>query len=345
MLDKKNFFIQDYESINEYNYSQRVNKSHVFHSLEWMKVVRESLGIRYKIAVLKENNTIVASIPFVSYHNLIKGSCALPLQFSGYYSSIVADNENFKRRILSQFFEYCKKYNLYTQIPELNEIRGYNGFLGYSIYKINIKRDSSVEEQILKNASKRMRNYTKNAIRSDLVCCTGSLELLDQFYSLYLQNMNELGTPPLPKKYFKNIIKYFPKTSKIILVKNENKVCSGMFVLKVSKSELFASAISTPRLYQTMQSSHLIYLQAAREAKNMGCSVMNFGRSIDGSGPAIFKKRYGLEVTPLLMYSPHENWTVTDPSKSILRYAVLIWKKLPIPLSRLLGMILAKHVI
>tara|TARA_B100001057_G_C22860665_1_gene954392 strand:+ start:2897 stop:3934 length:1038 start_codon:yes stop_codon:yes gene_type:complete len=345
MLDKENFFIQDCESLNEHNYRQRVNKSHVFHSLEWMKVVRESLGVKYKIAILKENDIVVATIPFVTYHNLIKGSCALPLQYSGYYSSIVADNDNFKKKILSHFFEYCKKYKLYTQIPELNEIKGYKGFLGYSIYKINLKQDSKVDEQILNNASKRMRSYTKNAIRSDLVCCTGRLELLDQFYLLYLQNMNELGTPPLPKKYFKNIIKYFPKTAKIILVKNENQICSGMFVLKVSKSELFASAISTPRLHQTMQSSHLIYLQAAREAKKMGCSVMNFGRSIDGSGPAIFKKRYGLQVTPLLMYSPDKNWTVTDPSKSILRYVVLIWKKLPIPLSRLLGMILAKHVI
>ena len=86
--------------------------------------------------------------------------------------------------------------------------------------------------------------------------------------------------------------------------------------------------ISTPRLYQEGQSSHLIYLQAAREAQNLGCSVINFGRSIDGSGPALFKKRFGLEATPLLMYSPNENWTVTDPNKSFLRYFVAIWKKL-----------------
>ena len=72
---------------------------------------------------------------------------------------------------------------------------------------------------------------------------------------------------------------------------------------------------------------------------------MNFGRSIDGSGPALFKKRYGLKVTPLLMYSPYNNWTVTNPKNSILRHAIAIWKKLPITITKLGGIVLAKHVI
>ena len=345
MLEKQNFSIQDFESLNKLNYRQRTGKSHIFHSLEWMKIIQESLGLKYKIVTLKENDIIVASIPFVTYHNLIKGPCALPLQFCGYYGSIVADNDVVRKKILDQFFEYCKKYKLYTQIPEINKIKGHQGFLGYSIYKINLIMNSPIEEQILANASKRMRGYTKSAIRSNLVCCTGGLELLNKFYLLYLQNMKELGTPPLPKIYFKKIFEFLPQSTKIILVKNERQVCSGMFVLKVSKSELYAAAISTPRFYQTSQSSHLIYLQAAREAQKMGCSVMNYGRSIDGSGPALFKKRYGLEAIPLLMYSPNENWVITDPEKSILKYAVAIWKKLPTPLSRLGGLLLAKHVI
>ena len=118
-----------------------------------------------------------------------------------------------------------------------------------------------------------------------------------------------------------------------------------MFVLKVSKTELFATTISTPRLYQTEQSTHLIDMEAARLAQSLGCSVMNFGRSIDGGGPAVFKQRYGLKAIPQFIYSPNKKWTVTDPNKSILRYAVNIWKKLPIPLTKVGGIVLAKHVI
>ena len=108
MLEKQNFSIQDFESLNKLNYRQRTGKSHIFHSLEWMKIIQESLGLKYKIVTLKENDIIVASIPFVTYHNLIKGPCALPLQFCGYYGSIVADNDVVRKKILDQFFEYLK---------------------------------------------------------------------------------------------------------------------------------------------------------------------------------------------------------------------------------------------
>ena len=345
MPEKQNFSIHDFESIDEQDYLRGKNVPHIFHSLKWMKIVKETLGVKCKIALLEENKVLVASIPFVSYRNLIKGQCALPLQFSGYYDSIFADNDDLKKEILNQFFKYCKKFSYFTQISEVNSINGYQYFSGYSIYKIKLKNSISAEEQILAGASKRMGDYTKKAIKSTLSSFTGGIELLDKFYTLYLQNMKELGTPPLPKIFFKKIIESFPKVTRIILVKDQKKFCSGIFLLKVTKSELFAPVISTPRFYQTDQSSHLVYLQAAREAQKMRCSVMNFGRSIDGSGPALFKKRYGLEAYPLLIYSPHKNWTVTDPKNSILRHAVSIWKRLPIPLTRLGGIMLAKHVI
>lgn len=344
MYRKQNFFVQNFENINKQDYQKRKGVPNIFHTFEWMKIIKESLNVKCKIALLKENNEIVASIPFVSYRNLIKGQCALPLQFSGYYGSIFADKDDFKRKIFSNFLTYCKDLSFFTQIPEIDSINDYQFFSGYSVYKMELKANSSVEDQIFAFANRRMRDYTKKAIRSKFESFTGGNELLEKFYFLYLQNMKELGTPPLQKKFFKKIIESFPKETKIILIKYQKKFCNGIFLLKVSKSELFAPIICTPRAHQINQSSHFLYLQAAKEAQKCGCSTMNFGRSIDGSGPALFKKRYGLKATPLLMYSPCNNWTVTDPKNSILRHAISIWKKLPIPLTRLGGIFLAKHV-
>ena len=244
------------------------------------------------------------------------------------------------------YLEYCLNHKLYTQIPEINSIDGYKSFSGYSIYKMRIKEDSPAEDQIIANATaKRSKEMVKDSNKSDLKIYCGGLEFLDKFYFLYLQNMKELGTPPFPKNYFKKIIEKFPNTVKIILVKSLEKVCSSSIIIKVREKELFTYVISTPRLYKSGRSSHLIYMQAAKEAQKMGCSIINFGRSIDGSGPAFFKNRYGLETVPLLMYSPYDNWTVTNPQNSILRHAVTIWKNLPIPLTRIGGIILAKHVL
>ena len=345
MINKDNFFIQDIENLNKLEYQKRILNSHFFHSIEWMNLVSETLGVKFKIAILQENTSTVASIPFASYRNIIKGQCAIPLQFSGYYGSIVANSNLYKKKIMSYFFQYCEDKKIYTQIPEINSIDGYKSHLGYSIYKIELKDNLSVEEQILRNASKRTRGYIKNALNSNLKSFVGGLELINEFYIIYLQNMKELGTPPLPESYFKKIIEHLPKVTKIILVKDNKKACSGMFIMQISEKELFTPIICTPRLYQTGQSSHLIYLKAAQVAQNFGCSIVNFGRSIDGGGPALFKKRYGLKASPLLIYSPSKKWTVTNPNNSNLRYAVEILRRLPIFLLKLVGKFLAKHVI
>ena len=341
-----NFVIEDFEKIDVKDYLRRTVESHIFHSIEWMKTVKETLGLSYKIAMLKDNEKVIASIPFLTYRNFIKGPSALPLHPSGYYDTIVSDNDRFKNVILNKFFEYCLNHKLYTQVPEINAISGYKNFFGYSIYRMKIERTSPAEEQIINRANiKRSKEMTKNSDKCDLLCYTGGLELLDKFYFLYLQNKKELGTPPFPKSYFRKIIENFPQKAKIILVEKQRQICSSSLIINVSKKELYTYVICTPRLYKSGRSSHLIYIQAAKEAQNLGCSLINYGRSIDGSGPAFFKSRYGLEIIPLLIYSPYKNWVVTNPKKTILRHAVTIWKKLPIPLTRVGGVLFAKHVI
>ena len=80
-----NFVIEDFEKIDVKDYLRRTVESHIFHSIEWMKTVKEPLGLSYKIAMLKDNEKVIASIPFLTYRNFIKGPSALPLHLSGYY--------------------------------------------------------------------------------------------------------------------------------------------------------------------------------------------------------------------------------------------------------------------
>ena len=96
MIKKKNFYIKNFEEVNEEEYRQRKNIPNIFHSFEWMQIIKETFNVKCKIALLKEDDKIIASIPFVFYRNLIKGKCALPLHFSGFYGSIFSINDKFK---------------------------------------------------------------------------------------------------------------------------------------------------------------------------------------------------------------------------------------------------------
>tara|TARA_A100000164_G_C21445699_1_gene557639 strand:+ start:197 stop:511 length:315 start_codon:yes stop_codon:yes gene_type:complete len=104
MLNKYNFYVQDIENIGKDEYKRRTENYHIFHSLEWMNIIKETFGIKHKIAILEEDGIVVASIPFVNYHNMIKGLSALPLHFSGYYGSIISNNDLVKKKNTKSIF-------------------------------------------------------------------------------------------------------------------------------------------------------------------------------------------------------------------------------------------------
>ena len=71
MRNKYNFYVQDFENIRKDEYKRRTENLHIFHSLEWMNIIKETFSIKHKIAILEENGLVVASIPFVKYYNII----------------------------------------------------------------------------------------------------------------------------------------------------------------------------------------------------------------------------------------------------------------------------------
>ena len=42
MHKKQNFFVQDFETVNEQDYLKRKNIPHIFHTFEWMRIIKEN---------------------------------------------------------------------------------------------------------------------------------------------------------------------------------------------------------------------------------------------------------------------------------------------------------------
>ena len=138
----------------------------------------------------------------------------------------------------------------------------------------------------------------------------------------------------LAGKKLSDINSFFPNIKNIFRVMLNTPIClnEGTIVYKN-----FRNKFSKTDLFLLNLLGEIYYLKDEK--------FFNILTAVVGSGPAFFKNRYGLETVPLLMYSPYDNWTVTNPQNSILRHAVTIWKNLPIPLTRIGGIILAKHVL
>ena len=84
----------------------------------------------------------------------------------------------------------------------------------------------------------------------------------------------------------------------------------------------------------------LLYWETIRHACAAGFSRFDFGRSTPGGSTYRFKEQWGAHPVPLYWYHwSYDGRPVPDvsPENSKYELAFKMWKKLPLPLTRLIG--------
>ena len=90
-----------------------------------------------------------------------------------------------------------------------------------------------------------------------------------------------------------------------------------------------------------------MYWELMRRACERGLKLFDYGRSKRGTGSFDFKKNWGFEPEPMF-YEYHLVKARSVPEVNPLnpKYRLLIntWKRLPLPVSRLIGPYLARNL-
>ena len=88
-------------------------------------------------------------------------------------------------------------------------------------------------------------------------------------------------------------------------------------------------------------------LRRTKSAARAGYRTFDFGRSREGTGAYHFKRHWGFEPTPL----PYQYVLLGDsrmpdlsPSNPKMRLAVNAWKRLPLPLTKVIGPRLTRYL-
>ena len=69
------------------------------------------------------------------------------------------------------------------------------------------------KESLGKHIGKKLRAQVKRPLREGATAHFGGLDLLDDFYAVFAQNMRDLGTPVYGKNFFGNSFRPFKVTS------------------------------------------------------------------------------------------------------------------------------------
>lgn len=166
----------------------------------------------------------------------------------------------------------------------------------------------------------------------------------DGVYALYAESQRNLGTPVVSRRYFRLLKTVFGEDCEALTVRHRGRPLAGVLSFRFRDQILpyyGGGGLAARRLH----ANDLMYWEVMRRACERGCRLFDFGRSKRGSGSFNFKRNWGFEPEPL-SYEYHLVRARSMPDLSPLnpRYRLFIagWKRLPLPLSRLLGPPLAR---
>jgi FemAB-related protein (PEP-CTERM system-associated) len=316
-----------------------------YHRYGWRDVIENSFGHQCQYLAAKDaGGAVVGILPLVFMRSRLFGRFLVSMPFFN-YGGLLCDNREIGAALLAEAGMLRKE--LGAEHVELRHSDPWAGDLPTKRHKVcmalELAGDAGTQWQ---GFNAKLRNQIRKAEKSALSAVVGGTELLDDFYTVFARNMRDLGTPVYGKKFFATVLAAFPGDTRIITVSLEGTpVAAGLIARFRDTVEIpWASSI---REYNQLCPNNLLYWTALQHALGIGCTRFDFGRSTPGEGTYRFKEQWGAKALQL-------NWQYLLPEGASLpelntknpkfELAIRIWRKLPLPLTTLLGPHIVKNI-
>jgi FemAB-related protein (PEP-CTERM system-associated) len=291
-----------------------------------------------------ENSQTSGILPLTVVRSMLFGKSLVSLPFVD-YGGICADDEDTESRLFQAAAQILTDHRL--DCLDLRQRRPTRIKLPFQQLKVTLVlallEDS---DRMFGEFDGKLRNQIRKAFKSGLSVSWCGADGLDGFYEVFAANMRDLGSPVHSRKFFRAILREFPESSKILLVKKDQDVIGGGLCL-CFKDSLLVPWASSRRASFTLGPNNLLYWEAIRWGCSNGYKLFDFGRSSLGSGPYHFKKQWGAKEEPLYWQTLVRNGQTAvnlRPDDPKYQWLVQSWRRLPVALSKFIGPLLRKRL-
>jgi FemAB-related protein (PEP-CTERM system-associated) len=310
----------------------------------WKTVMEEVFNSETHYFLAEENGEITGVLPLIHIKSLIAGHYV-----TSFPGGLCAKDDRTAGALLDQAKELVKAVDASYlilrdgrkkwELPKLVTDTEHVTFL------IEITPDL---KQTKRAFDKRTRNKVNQSTRNGLKA-VASLANLDEYYPIFTKAMQELGTPTQGLAFFKSVAANLPNTTDLITIYDGDKVLGGGF-FSPFKQMIYAAWAGMLRDYYHLRISHLLYWETVRYAHQKGYRCVDLGRCRKNSGGFIFKKGFGGQVQQLyqqfFLNGIKQPPNVGTSREENLEYRLFVsmWRKLPQPITELLGPELRRRI-
>lgn len=331
-------------------YVRKHPQGSLFHLFGWADVMRGAYGHAAYFLMLHSGQRILGVLPIVHLRHAIFGNGLVSLPFLD-GGGILADGREAEESLLAEVIRLGKQVG--ARYVELRHERALESCGSTSLHvttrsdKVRmLLRLPSSSQMLLKSFKSKLRSQINRALKEKFTPRVGGLELLEDFYKVFLVNMRDLGSPVHSVKLMRHCLMAFPEHARIIVVYRATEPVAAAVVIG------FGSVLRNPwasslRKYALLGPNMVLYLRMLEYACDHGYEVFDFGRSSPGEGTYRFKEQWGAAPEPLYWHYLSLDGRMPDPEdagKARFETATRCWQKLPLIVTRIIGPRIRKHI-
>ncbi|WP_348344628.1 GNAT family N-acetyltransferase [Ignavibacterium sp.] len=317
-----------------------------FHSLEWTLVLADTYKYKPVYFCLFKDNMISSVVPAMEINSKLTGKRLVSLPFSDFCEPLLGsidESEIIKENIIN----YCTTNNLKfiefrtseTKFPF--ETQNFRTDLRHIL---NLVPDQS---ELRKNFSENTKRNIKSSIKELIVKEENSKQAIKNFYKLQCVTRKKHGLPPQPGSFFDNIYKHILSQNKgtmFFAYLNGKPLASLMFFTFGEKVLYKFGASINENLPKG--ANHLLMWEAIKKYSAEGYKELDLGRTeTNHEGLRRFKLGFGAEER--IIYTTRfdiRTRSFLPPETNTTGFHNKIFKRLPVPVLRVIGNTLYKYM-
>lgn len=329
----------------------------LYHLFGWRDVFHRTYGHKnYSLMATAPGGAVVGVLPLVHFSHVIFGNRLVSLPFVD-GGGILADGDEAEGALLAEAVRLGRA--LGATPLELRQERplassGNAGTLPGERLQLAARSDKvrmlldlpASSSMLLGSFKSKLRSQINKTLRAGFTTSVGGLELVEDFYRVFLVNMRDLGSPVHSPRLMRHVLEEFGARGRILVIYRAREPVASALVIGSDKV-LRNPWASSLRRYATLGPNMLLYLRILEYACDQGYRTFDFGRSTVGEGTYKFKEQWGAVPVPLHWYYLSLTGRPPDPARSgvnRLEAARYYWRWLPLVVTRVAGPRIRKHI-
>jgi len=306
------------------------------HLSGWKTIVERTLGHRCFYLTARNDRGISGVFPISLVRNPLFGHCLVSLPLA-VYGGICADDEASYFSLLNAGRELAQRLGV-KYLEMRNQTEPYPTSLpGRDLYVTFTQDLTPGPEKLLQGLPRDTRYMVRKSLKNGMEW-TEDLSV-DEFYEIYARSVHQLGTPVFPRELFSLLRSVFPRQCRLFGVRKNKTAIAGVLSLYFRDRVMpyYGGAL---REFNRDAPNNFMYWNLMAQSCNEGLRSFDFGRSKRGTGSFQFKSSWAMQVDSL----PYRYQLVRgkevpqmSPVDAKFRLPVAAWKKLPFPLTKILG--------